>query len=425
MNNSTVEWFGRIATDRISKSPAFARHMLADVFRGFGVVSRLKKGPDLPGRGRLMYSCNEMMATSLLAKKDTVLVSIFTPCEVMHAMDLNLVFPEGLSCYMTASSCEKIFLDAAEANGVPESYCSFHKELIGIAQKGMLPKPACVVNTTMVCDANQLTFRWLAEYYGVPHFVLDVPQHYDERSEAYLTRQLRDMTAFLEEVTGRKLEKKKLAEVMACARRTLENYRTILALKAERYESLKMTAHMIDSFAFHVLLGKKEIEEDSQVLIRDLEKLPKKRQALRVLWVHVLPYWQRSMAEIFNYNDRVEVVACDMTFDHLDNEIDPRYPYESMARQILTDAYNGPADRRLNRALRYARDLNCDGILYFCHWGCKQTQGASVLAKQKFEKAGFPTLVIDGDACDPRNIQDGQMVTRVGAFIEQLEAERA
>ncbi|MCI2196671.1 MAG: 2-hydroxyacyl-CoA dehydratase family protein [Eubacterium sp.] len=31
---------------------------------------------------------------------------------------------------------------------------------------------------------------------------------------------------------------------------------------------------------------------------------------------------------------------------------------------------------------------------------------------------------MDGDGCDPRNIQDGQMVTRVQAFIEQLEARK-
>ena len=34
---------------------------------------------------------------------------------------------------------------------------------------------------------------------------------------------------------------------------------------------------------------------------------------------------------------------------------------------------------------------------------------------------GLPTLVLDGDGCDSRNVADGQMVTRVGAFLEQLE----
>ena len=38
-----------------------------------------------------------------------------------------------------------------------------------------------------------------------------------------------------------------------------------------------------------------------------------------------------------------------------------------------------------------------------------------------FEEAGLPTLVLDGDGCDERNVADGQMVTRLNAFLEQLE----
>lgn len=38
-----------------------------------------------------------------------------------------------------------------------------------------------------------------------------------------------------------------------------------------------------------------------------------------------------------------------------------------------------------------------------------------------FEESRIPTLILDGDGCDTRNISDGQMVTRVTAFIEQLE----
>ena len=67
------------------------------------------------------------------------------------------------------------------------------------------------------------------------------------------------------------------------------------------------------------------------------------------------------------------------------------------------------------------KKLNADGVILFCHWGCKQTMGLSTLAKRRLEEAGLPTLVLDGDGCDSRNVADGQMVTRVGAFLEQLE----
>ena len=48
---------------------------------------------------------------------------------------------------------------------------------------------------------------------------------------------------------------------------------------------------------------------------------------------------------------------------------------------------------------------------------------AAAQAKREFEAAGFPTLLLDGDGCDSRNVTDGQMATRVGAFLELLEGQ--
>lgn len=92
-----------------------------------------------------------------------------------------------------------------------------------------------------------------------------------------------------------------------------------------------------------------------------------------------------------------------------------------MARRLLGSCFNGGARRRVERVLELARRLHADGVVWFCHWGCKQTSGASQLARQTLEAAGFPTLVLDGDGCDAGNANDGQMVTRLQAFLEQLE----
>ena len=37
------------------------------------------------------------------------------------------------------------------------------------------------------------------------------------------------------------------------------------------------------------------------------------------------------------------------------------------------------------------------------------------------EKAGFPTLILNGDGADRSNTSDGQVLTRLDAFIEMLE----
>ena len=103
---------------------------------------------------------------------------------------------------------------------------------------------------------------------------------------------------------------------------------------------------------------------------------------------------------------------------------DPEHPYESMARRLVSSSFNGGAARRAERAVELARRLHADGAVYFCHWGCKQTSGAAQLVKGRLEEAGFPTLVLDGDGCDSGNVNDGQMVTRLQAFLELLEGAK-
>ena len=97
----------------------------------------------------------------------------------------------------------------------------------------------------------------------------------------------------------------------------------------------------------------------------------------------------------------------------------------AMAERIVYSAFNGPVQRRIDRGIAAARQLKADGVIWFCHWGCKHTLGGAQLAKQKFEEAGYPCLILDGDGCDRSHGGEGQMATRVEAFIEMLEGEQA
>jgi benzoyl-CoA reductase/2-hydroxyglutaryl-CoA dehydratase subunit BcrC/BadD/HgdB len=63
-------------------------------------------------------------------------------------------------------------------------------------------------------------------------------------------------------------------------------------------------------------------------------------------------------------------------------------------------------------------------VVIFCHWGCKETAGASQLMRRQIEEAGWPVLVLDGDGCDRDNCMEGQMSTRFSAFLELLRARR-
>ena len=42
--------------------------------------------------------------------------------------------------------------------------------------------------------------------------------------------------------------------------------------------------------------------------------------------------------------------------------------------------------------------------------------------KKKFEEQGIPLLILDGDGCDRSHGGEGQTATRLGAFLEMLQA---
>ena len=72
-------------------------------------------------------------------------------------------------------------------------------------------------------------------------------------------------------------------------------------------------------------------------------------------------------------------------------------------------------------AEKLAKLTDADGGILFAHWGCKGTIGASGLIKKALEDAGLPTMILDGDGCNPANTSDGQASTRLQAFVEMLK----
>ena len=141
--------------------------------------------------------------------------------------------------------------------------------------------------------------------------------------------------------------------------------------------------------------------------------------------MNTIPYSQQPVIDAINCNDRAFVVASDLAADHMLIEVDPGKPYEAMARRMVYSAFGGCTQARIDRALQLARMTQADGAVFFAHWGCKATLGISTMMKNALEEAGLPCLILDGDGLDESNRSDGQVATRLGAFLEMLEARKA
>ena len=416
-----VELLGNIIQGRVSASPKTARGLLNAAYSWVRFSAGRSRKPGIRAAyDRLNGAVAGTIVDSFRRPDQAVMVNIFFPCEMLHALGLQPMFPEGLSAYLACTACQHVFAERAEAADIPESFCSYHKTMLGAAESGVMPKPLLIANTTLACDANQLSFRRLAQFYQAPHTVIDVPDRNDEDAVAYVAEQLRQVTAQMEELSGRKLQPEALKAAVDCSRRTIERYRAFLALRGQVSLDTTMTGELCSLIMDHVMLGRPESETYVEELLRCAQSAPARRpDRRRVFWMHTLPNWQDSMKAALE-GDRCELVGTDLSVDYL-GDMDPERPYESMARRVVYSINNGPAMRRIEASLKAAKETGAEGVIVFCHWGCKQTMGLSQLAKQVFEAEGLPTLVLDGDGCDSRNVADGQMVTRVNAFLEQLE----
>lgn len=418
--NPLIEQFGALVGKTAGSNPGAARRILALAFHTSNVQAKYFPSKKLTkARAYVSPVCMEAMLHPLTHPERSAIVNLFLPCELLHAMRIEPQIAEGLSCYFAGAGSEQAFIDCARQAGVPDTLCSYHKILTGAALSGVLPRPRFIANTTLACDANTSTFRRLAAHYDVPHFTVDTPCADDADAVQYVADQLRELARFLEETMHERLEEEALRDVLACERRSLRACRRYYDLLAGRYLPNEMTSEMYMLFATHILLGKPEIERYFELLCADAQNAAPFRGGNRILWVHSLPYWQNSLRTILNFSEKNQLLCSDMSFDAL-CEPDPGHPYESMARRLLCNTFNGSMERRADQIAAMANRLHANGVIFFCHWGCKSTIGGVGLVRSRLEREGVPMLALDGDGCDRRNLNDGQMLTRLEAFLELL-----
>lgn len=415
-----IETFGNKVGHYAQTDPDKARQLLLLGFRANGQKVRLLPNGRSPSGQLLFQQVNRAMVRCLAHPDQNVMVSLFTPCEMLLDQGLNPYSCEAFSSYLSGSMAEAPFLRRAEEEGIPTSLCSYHKVFIGAAQAGVMPKPRFILSTSLACDANALTFRYLSQFYEVPHFSIDVPYEQTQQAVDYVAGQLRQMGQWLQAQTGVPVDESKLAQRVARSQRTLARYRDAMTLRAGKHLPGDLTDELLRGASLHLLLGSAESEAMVEALCQEAAAAPPVRGP-QLLWLHTTPYWVPPLRSIFRHKGTVQIAASDMSYEGI-VDADPSKPYEAMARRLVFSSFNGPAERRIQRAIEAARQVRADGAVWFCHWGCKHTLGGAQLAKKQLEAAGLPTLLLDGDSCDRGFGGEGQAATRMEAFLEMLSA---
>ena len=159
------------------------------------------------------------------------------------AFDVAAVYPENYAAACAAKQAAAPFIDYSEADGFSNLICSYAKCGLGYARRlgelgtvppeaplGGMPKPALMIVNKVVCDAGYKWFQSVARYLEVPCCGVDGPlmqvgEDWEEKWKYvidYVAKELRELAAVLEKVTGQKLNIDKLSQLVAISDKVRE-----------------------------------------------------------------------------------------------------------------------------------------------------------------------------------------------------------
>jgi benzoyl-CoA reductase/2-hydroxyglutaryl-CoA dehydratase subunit BcrC/BadD/HgdB len=354
---------------------------------------------------------------------------VAAPFDLLTAMGVTSCFVEFVGAMLASTGMAPAFMEEAEHAGFASDICAYHRSVMGAAQKNMMPIPDFLIATSCPCSGGLAIMENLAKEFEKDLFVLNIPQEASPAGVQYLADQMRDMTAFVADQTGKPLKDDALSEV-------IEQTNQVRQLMADVYtlaQSVPSPANSVSLSNFGIvmalLMGSPAGVEVAQAYFDDFSKKVAhgvsgaKNEKFRLLWIQNRIQYKNPLIP-FLENELGAVIVADELNSITWEAIDPADPYTGFAKRAISIPFNGWGATRISHLQKMAKQFKVDGAINPCHWGCRQGTGMRGLISDGFKEIGVPTLNLEVDCVDSRNFAEGQLKTRLEAFIEILEARR-
>ena len=367
--------------------------------------------------------------------------------EIVRSFGYEVVFPEivALNCAIKHVSLPNIL--NAEAQGYGLDVCGYVKNDLGLQELGgqtpfgKIPPPDLLVCSFAGCYVYVKWWEALAEKFGVPLFMFDVPYLRDRTPAredlAYLVAQLEEFIAFLEKTTGRAFDRGELVRSLALSRKAEEGWVEYLGWGRERPSPIEAYFEAVFyMFPINVLRGTPAAAEFYATVNREVRdrvrdgRYPVPEEKVRLVVEGVPPYPSyRTFWDFFRRWGAVSVAATypkvgglfDRGFLH-----DPARPLESIAEYSLGAYVNQAWPLRRELIASYVKEFSADAVLIHGIKSCRSfTAGQGDLRDWLIHDLGVPTLYLESDHEDPRYFAPAQVKNRMDAFFESLEQREA
>ena len=401
--------------------------MMYDYFKNMvdGVSQKLLQDPDsinakkkyvleIAKIGQKLYTRDEKIAWC----------GVTIPFDLLNSMGVTSCFVEFVGAMLSSNETAPIFIKEAEDSGYAPDSCAYHRAVTGAMLKDIMPEPDFIIGSSSPCTAGLAVMEDMARRFKKDFFILNVPQNNSKESVKFLTDQIKEMTRFITAHTQKPLSMEKLG--MA-----LEFFNESSLILKDIYNLAKQTPSPVDNkllkdfgTVIGLIMGTREGVKICQAFKDELidriesKKIDPSKEKIRIMWI------QNRIQYKFPIEKMLEDFGVKIVVDELNDvtwePMDPDNPFESIAKRIISIPYSlGTSDRIAHMQL-LAREYKLDGAINPCHWGCRQGTGVRGLTTKGLKDVNVPVLNLEIDCVDSRNLAQGQIETRLEAFVEML-----
>lgn len=367
------------------------------------------------------------------------------PAELLRSFGFEVYFPENHGALLGATRTAMDFIPEAIKCGYSGHVCSYTTADIGSYLKKQTPlqshyglkghpKPDLIAYNTNQCREVQDWFNFFAEEFNCPIVGIHPPRHVDEVSQEevdLVVKQFKKMIPICEKVSGQKFDENKLKEVLKLSKEATLLWQKVLKTSATMNAPLSFFDGTIHMGPIVVLRGTQTAKDYYTQLLAELENNVKNNKGFlpqaktRIFW-EGMPIWGklRMLSDLFTSNGAA-VVASTYCSSWVFDKFDETDPWNSMAKAYTEIFINRSEKAKMKMLSDWFKEFNIDGIVYHDTKTCFNNSNAKFGMPQRLKsETGVPALIIEGDLCDLRFFSEGQSITKIETFLEQIEESK-
>lgn len=367
------------------------------------------------------------------------------PAEILRACGFEVYFPENHGAMLGATRKAGDYIPRAHQAGYHGEICSYLTSDIGafLSKETPLtqayglksiPKPDLIVFNTNQCREVAEWFGFFAREYDCPLVGIFPPRYLEEVTQSDINNVVEQFSSLItvaEKVIGRKLDPAKLEETLSLSQAGTKLWKKVLETAALSPSPLTFFDGTILMAPIVILRGtricvdfyKNTLAELEAISAADKPAVPDEK--IRLYW-EGMPIWGRlrSQSEFFTAH-HAAVVASTYCNSWVFDDFDPADPLPSMARAYTKIFINRGENAKLAMLTQLIDQFHVDGIIYHDAKTCfNNSNNRFGLPDRVRAETDLDYLIIDGDLNDLRFLSEGQTLTKLETFIEQVEGKK-